>query len=337
MVNKGYKIEPISTAGILYQPIGTIHPVDSNYKLVTFVNTSILDHGHDDIISVHVILEAFCQKYVRENPSTSIRNSCEWMMSSTTSMLHQIDQVKKDILGALGTEYQPTRSRRGLFNIAGRVTKVPFGVCSDEDADFLHKAISKLVATSGSTLNIVAAQTRVVGATIADVNATMAPILEARLHSETAIRRLYAKIGQANAVASELETREILIEQVTVINLLLTQKNFEVQKLLQIINSAIHGQIHPNLMSHHQYEQQLREIQLNLPVGLNLPFSLDKFSMTLLIHISQVSVIFIVGTLIFSQTIPLINSNSYKAYTAISFLILQQGNISTFMHQSIQF
>lgn len=333
--NLGYTIQPVSNIGLLYQAAGTLHPVDSEYKLVTFVNISAFENNHNDIVTVHILLQAFCEKYIKENPSTDIRSSCEWMESSTSTIFHQIEQVQKEILESIGTDWQPTRSKRGLINMVGRVAKLLFGVCSDEDADFLYGKISELGLTSTSTLNLIAAQTRVVRATISDFNATIAPILQNRRSSDLIIARLYDKIGRTDAVMSELQTREMLVEQAIVINLLLTQQAFGVQKLLHIVNSAIHGQIHPNLMSNQEYKQHLREIQLNLPHELNLPFPTEKFSMTKLIQISQVSAILVEKTLIFIQKIPLINVNVFKAYRVIPFPLIQQGDIYS-MYTSVE-
>ncbi|KAL4119007.1 hypothetical protein QTP88_011880 [Uroleucon formosanum] len=187
------------------------------------------------------------------------------MKSSTTSIFHQIEQVKGKILVSLDSSYQQTRGRRGLFNAVGRVAKILFGVCSDEDAEFLNSKIS------------------------------------------------------------ELNVREMLSEQVAIISLLLTQQAFGIQKLLHIVNSAIHGQAHPSLMSHQQYVDQLREIQLNRSIGSSLPFSLEKFSITKFIQVTLVSILLTGNTLIFIQRIPLISSNSYKSYKLTSFPVRQQG------------
>jgi hypothetical protein len=249
------------------------------------------------------------------------------MTTATTSIFHQIEQVKEDILSSLGSEPQPNRRRRGLINLVGRIAKVLFGVCSDEDASFLYKSVSELSYTSKNTLDLTASQARIVRATIADVNAILAPLLQSRRDSDTSMRRLYDKIDRAQTEMSELEVREILVERVTVINLLLTQQAFEIQRLLHIVNSAIHGQIHPNLMTHTQYKLHLKEILLSLPSGLSLPFSLEKLTIAKLIQISQVSVILVDNTLIFVQTIPLINSNKFESYRTIPIPVHKQKDV----------
>jgi hypothetical protein len=197
------------------------------------------------------------------------------------------------------SDYQTTRSKRSLINVVSRIAKVLFGICSDEDADFLFTKVSELDQSKASTLHLLEAQTWIVRATISDLNATFTAIMKERKNTENIIKRLNEKLGKSLAAVSELETREMLMEQTTVISLLLTQQAFGVQKLLHIVNSAIHGQIHPNLMTHQKYVQQLREVKLNLPSGWNLPFSLDTFTITKLIQISQVSVVFSNKTLIF--------------------------------------
>jgi len=103
---------------------------------------------------------------------------------------------------------------------------------------------------------------------------------------EHLVINLNEKLGKSLSVISELDVREMLSEQVAIISLLLTQQAFGIQKLLHIANSAIYGQAHPSLMSHQQYVDQLREIQLNLPIGSSLPFSLEKCSITKFIQVT---------------------------------------------------
>ncbi|KAL4152685.1 hypothetical protein QTP88_000518 [Uroleucon formosanum] len=303
----GYTINSVPESGILYQPIGTVHPVVNEFKLVNFLNISALDTNHNDIVAFHKQLEIFCKQYIWEHQSTAVLSSCEWMKSSTTSIFHQIEQVKGEILGSLDSNYQSTRVRRGLFNAVGRVSKVLFGVCSDEDAEFLNSKISELSSARTDTLNILEAQTRIVRAT------------------NDLVTHLSEKLGKSLSALSELDAREMLSEQVIGISLLLTQQAFGIQKLLHIVNSAIHGQAHPSLMTHQQYVEHLREIQLTLPIGSNLPFPLEKFSITKFIQVTQVAILLANNTLIFIQKIPLISSNSYKGYRLIPFPVRQQG------------
>jgi len=117
----GYVLDPVPQSGILFQPIGTVHPVVNVFKLVTFLNISALDTNHKDIVAFHKQLETFCNKYIWEHQSTAVLSSCEWIKSSTTSIFHQIEQTKGEILGSLNSSHQKTRVRKGLFNAVGRV------------------------------------------------------------------------------------------------------------------------------------------------------------------------------------------------------------------------
>ncbi|KAL4083793.1 hypothetical protein QTP88_029109 [Uroleucon formosanum] len=305
--------------------MGTVHPVVNEFKLVTFLNISALDTNHNDIVAFHKQLEIFCKQYIWEHQSTAVLSSCEWMKSSTTSIFHQIEQVKGEILGSLDSNYQSTRVRRGLFNAVGRVSKVLFGVCSDEDAEFLNSKISELSNARTDTLNILEAQTRIIRATVTDINSTLTAISKERKNMGDLVTHLSEKLGKTLSALSELNAREMLSEQVTGISLLLTQQAFGIQKLLHIVNSAIHRQAHPSLMIHQQYVEHLREIQLTLPIGSNLPFPLFKFSITKFIQVTQVAIMLANHTLIFIQKIPLVSSNSYKGYRLIPFPVRQQG------------
>lgn len=196
-------------------------------------------------------------------------------------------------------------------------------MCSVEDAEFLNSKISELSNVRTDTLNILEAQTRIVRATVTDINSTLTTISKERKNMGDLVTHLNEKLGKSLSTLSELDAREMLSEQATGISLLLTQQAFVVQKLLQIVNSAIQRQAHPSPMTHQQYVEHLREIQLTLPIGSNLPFPLEKFSITKFIQVTQVSVLLASNTLIFIQKIPLISSNYYKCYRLIPFPVRQ--------------
>lgn len=83
------------------------------------------------------------------------------MKTSKATIFHQIEQVKKEILGSVESDYHTTRPKRGLVNAVGRIAKVLFGICSDEDADFLYNKMLELNHSNASTLHLLEAQTRI--------------------------------------------------------------------------------------------------------------------------------------------------------------------------------
>lgn len=63
----GYHLVPISPIGILYQQLGTVDPIVSEFKLTTSIDTSSLDENHEEVENIHKYLEALCDRYIWEH------------------------------------------------------------------------------------------------------------------------------------------------------------------------------------------------------------------------------------------------------------------------------
>jgi hypothetical protein len=138
------------------------------------------------------------------------------MKINITSIFHQIEQVKGEILDSLDSNYQPTRVRRGLINTVVRVPR--FYLVYDEDAKFLISKISELSDARTNTLNILEAKTRIVRVTVIDINSTLSGVLEERKSMEEVVIRLNEKSGKSLTTLSEIDIRQLFNEQVTIIS-----------------------------------------------------------------------------------------------------------------------
>lgn len=323
----GYKQTSLPTTGLLYQFLGTVQSIDAEFKLVTYINISAFDRTYESIEARYASLDTFCEQYTARFPLSSVYSNCDWLKASTQTLFHEIDQIRQGILQALQIEPANNRRKRGLINAIGRLAKVLFGTCSDEDANFIYSKITEMDQRLSRTIHLVKEQTRVVHAFISDVNSTLDLQQKVQEQSEMAMKRLHHILKNMNDENQGLIVRELISEQAIAINLLLTQHSFEVQRLSDVVNSAIHGELHPNLMSHQQYVLQLKEIQLKLPLGLGLPFTLEQFRIAILAQITEVSVVYLDNILMFIQRIPLINTDEYQAYKVVPFPTYLKNNI----------
>ena len=85
----------------------------------------------------------------------------------------------------------------------------------------------------------------------------------------------------------------------------------------EIIMAAQSGIIHSSVISPTELRMQLRDILLNLPGDLKLPFDVNYVSLYELSKISRLAIIYSNGTLIFELIIPLLNPVELTLYHII--------------------
>jgi len=79
--------------------------------------------------------------------------------------------------------------------------------------------------------------------------------------------------------------------------------------LADIVNSALHGSIYSSLLDDKEFNQQLNEIKTQLPIGSGKPIDIAEISISELLRIVEVSVVYLEGILFFTIEIPLVNDN----------------------------
>ncbi|CAI6352923.1 unnamed protein product [Macrosiphum euphorbiae] len=73
-----------------------------------------------------------------------------------------------------------------------------------------------------------------------------------------------------------LKFQNVLTERIALLNVILTQYAYETENLVSIGNSALLGHFHPRLLDANEFNQQLIEIKIKLPIGLGLPIDLAE-------------------------------------------------------------
>lgn len=109
----------------------------------------------------------------------------------------------------------------------------------------------------------------------------------------------------------KLKIETALLEQAVIFEIILNQYAFEIQNLIAIINSAIHGSIHASVFSSRILAAELREIKVELPVGTALPLDINADTLTELFRISDIIIFQKKDYLTFIVKIPLVSMEQY--------------------------
>ncbi|XP_050540398.1 uncharacterized protein LOC126905045 [Daktulosphaira vitifoliae] len=142
-------------------------------------------------------------------------------------------------------------------------------------------------------------------------------INEAQVEIEKNIQYLNNQVIKNSQTINSLITKTALLEQSTLFQILLNQYAYETQNIVSIINSAIHGKIHTTVLPPNMLLSQLREIQLELPAGNQLPLEINIQNIPELLSISSTSIIYRDNFLIFILQCPIVKIDEYNLYHTI--------------------
>jgi len=104
------------------------------------------------------------------------------------------------------------------------------------------------------------------------------------------------------------------LEQAVIFEIILNQYAYEIQNLKAIINSAIHRNIHASVFPSKRLAVELREIKIDLPIGIALPLDINTDNLTEVFKISEIVNFQKSDFLIFVVKIPLVSSEQCTMY-----------------------
>ncbi|KAL4082409.1 hypothetical protein QTP88_029987, partial [Uroleucon formosanum] len=210
-----------------------------------------------------------------------------------------------------------TRSRRGLINMVGRVANVLFGVCDDTDAKYFHDKIKELERSKSQLFQITETQTQIMKSILTNVNSSLIELEKKQGSLVDGYNHLLHKTDVIEMDVGILKFQNALTERIALLNVILTQYAYETENLVSIVNSALLGHIHPSLLDASEFNQQLKQIKIQLPIGLGLPIDLAEKGISELLRIVEISVVYVKGILMFIMEIPLIDNYDFMLYKSI--------------------
>lgn len=165
--NTFYSIKPEeSKTGIYIEELGKIRTFYTDWKLVTYINLSTYNEDYKFLQSIIKRAENLCQQ-----DTVSVVYECE-------TSLHQMDRLMNEI-NEYDTKWfvktnntQIKRTKRGLINIIGSVSKALFGTLSEDDANYYLTQFQNLKSTDVKHSNIIKRQTSLIESAIHTMNVT---------------------------------------------------------------------------------------------------------------------------------------------------------------------
>ena len=121
----------------------------------------------------------------------------------------------------------------------------------------------------------------------------------------------------SNQTIDQIEFKTKLLEQAFLIEMILNKFAYETQSLIAIINAALDGRVHTNVLSSQQLLRELREVKMIIPAGNSLPIEIKAETLTELLSVVELSVFVQDNHLVYVIKIPLVSNTEYNVYRPI--------------------
>lgn len=124
-----------SQAGLYFEEIGKMRLFHEDWKLVTYLNLTIFQEEYDHLIAIVNKMRGMCEELVDHPVLTPGRDvNCGSILGQIEVMVKEMDEYNVRWFVGKG------RSKRGLLNIVGSVSKALFGTLDEGDAErYLEK------------------------------------------------------------------------------------------------------------------------------------------------------------------------------------------------------
>lgn len=202
-----------------------------------------------------------CQELQQNHDKTDIPQNCCHFSQATAPYLYEIESNHENIMSAIGYQTpQDRRSRRSFGKMLGQAVNILYGIATNVDVNLVFNKILSLKTEKQINVDLIHEKIRIVQTQVSEANETLHFIIENQNKLQKNIQILSEQVQLLTENVDKLLVETTLLEQSLVFEVILNQFAFEIQNLIAIINSAIHGKIHTSVFSSKELVKELREI-----------------------------------------------------------------------------
>ncbi|KAE9523210.1 hypothetical protein AGLY_016377 [Aphis glycines] len=184
-----------------------------------------------------------------------------------------------------------------------KTARLLFGLCNADCMNKFNTIINRFTGTNDNQIKLIEEQIKII-----------------RLNQD----QEDLKIKKVEITSDDLKNKTIdqfmknyLSIHFSFANLVLTKYIYETNTLLETIQMARVGQMHPSLLPPNDLLEQLRDIKVSLPSGTELPIELDLVNAYELLRLSDLTVYCSDNRIVFIITLPLVYQNELTLYHLI--------------------
>ena len=224
---------------------------------------------------------------------------CKFTLKIARVLTAKIEEKKELIFNSVGH-----RGKRDLLTKIAKAAQLLYGMCNNECINSCDNNIKQMIGTNTDQLKLITKQIKILQLRQYEQNKKIDNIMYSTIKSN---------INETN---SDM-TRNTILEHLNTINIMITQHLLETETLIEIVQSAKIGQIHPSLIGPTELMQQFKDIKVSLPSGTDMPIDLEVENTYELLRLSDLDVYYSNNNLVFIVKIPLVYQNEFTLYNLI--------------------
>lgn len=241
VATQGQEVEEFQhNPGLYLEPIGSVRFYDSDWKIVPYIDYTVLDKNFFQLKNYFSNISKICKQVnVQE-----LTQHCFKLLNIESEQIKDINK-NREILKQFDITSK-NRSKRSFWHI--------FGILDHEDAVYYNSQISSVLNNEQENNNIILNQTSIIQSLLNQINSTD---IEIETHINYLQNGFISKLGEVENIQKKLE---IITKSVNILsrasNCLLGKQ----KELFNIISFAEAGVIHPNLLTPTEFELELNKI-----------------------------------------------------------------------------
>lgn len=299
-----YEIKQLNNDETIYlETLGRIKIYHEQWKIVVGYELSDLEHNF-------VILKNTYEELYKKCFHTIDKR--DWICSSRKRInkrLQRFNEIASDLENVLHLAgfKNSIRTKRGLFDFVGEVSKTLFGTLSDTDATYYNNELDKLYSDQKKVIQYVRNQTSIILKTLSSNEKIIATTSDSINYINEQFNRVknLSQINEAN-----IWIDEVLLD----LDDELRKLTDEIKKTEELIVDGKHGTIKPYILSPKELFNSLRE---HKHVD-NFPIPLEEEYYTTLVDISEISITLTGKRLLTQLLVPLIEDKILELTKVIS-------------------
>jgi len=239
-------------SGIYYENRGPIKIVTTAWELTAYVNITTYEQRWGKIDQFINDTEVMCAS-IKNN----VDNHCGDFLPFTLKLFNEIKHKKHLVISSIGFK---TKNRRSIVDTISKTARLLFGLCNAECMNKFNTIINRFTSTNDNQIKLIEEQIK---------------IIRLNQGQDLKIKKVEIILDDLKNSTIEQFMKNYLSIHFSFANLVLTKYFYETNTLLETIQMARVGQMHPSLLPPSDLLEQLRNIKISLPSGTELPIELD--------------------------------------------------------------
>ncbi|XP_051175020.1 uncharacterized protein LOC127290481 [Leptopilina boulardi] len=273
-------VKPLGNIPIFAENLGTTSLYHRTWKLIIGVDTSSFDTRLQDIKKTYEKASKMCSGCQEEFELHAICNRI--------NRLEDLQTTLDQILGF-------SRSKRGILNIIGSISKTLFGTLDEDDMKLINDELDNVYDNQDKMSQAIGNQTRILKTLLNSASHDLQMLNE---QSESKTNQLNSIINSTNR-----NERNLLVANMIVLcSIAIEEFNDDLNLIINAVNDGKHGIIHPQILTPGMLIQQLREISEE--TNTKYPVRLIPHNYQRIIDISEINILIVNKRLVYMLRIP---------------------------------